>query len=75
MKSRLRKAYKSDVTDAEWKIIEPLPAPKSGGRPRTVNMREVINGIFYVQQNWMFMGDDAQRLPTIVNSIQIFSCL
>ena len=44
-----RKTYNSDVTDAEWKIIAPLiPAAKSGGRPRTVNVPEVINAIFYV---------------------------
>ena len=43
-----RKPYPSDLNDAEWKIIEPLiPPAKTGGRPRSVNMREVINGIFY----------------------------
>ena len=43
-----RKPYPSDLNDAEWKIIEPLiPPAKTGGRPRSVDMREVINGIFY----------------------------
>jgi putative transposase len=41
--------YMSDLTDEEWAIISPLiPAPKRGGRPRTVDMREVMNAIFYV---------------------------
>jgi putative transposase len=44
-----RKAYPSDLTDKEWAVLEPLiPPPKPGGRPRTVNMREVLNAILYV---------------------------
>lgn len=44
-----RKAYPSDVSNAEWKIIEPLlPASQPIGRPRKVDLREIINGIFYV---------------------------
>lgn len=45
----VRMAYPSDLSDAEWLIFEPLiPAAKSGGRKREVDMREVVNGIFYV---------------------------
>jgi len=44
-----RKQYTSDLSDKEWQLLEPLvPAAKPGGRPRTTNMREVMNGIFYV---------------------------
>jgi putative transposase len=44
-----RKFYPSDISDEEWDILEPLiPSVKSGGRPRTTNMREVINAIWYV---------------------------
>jgi len=44
-----KKRYSSDLTDKEWAILEPLiPPAKRGGRPRTANMREVLNGIFYV---------------------------
>jgi len=44
-----KKRYSSDLTDEEWAILEPLiPAAKQGGRPRKANMREVLNGIFYV---------------------------
>jgi putative transposase len=43
------KPYASDLSDAEWTILEPLiPAAKPGGRPRRVNMRQILNGIFYV---------------------------
>lgn len=44
-----RRAYPSDLTDEEWEIIEPLlPAGKWGGRPREVDLREILNAIFYV---------------------------
>jgi transposase len=41
--------YSSDLTDAEWALVEPMiPPAKHGGRPRDVNVREVLNAIFYV---------------------------
>ena len=41
--------YPSDLTDAEWALVEPfIPPAKRGGRRRTVDVREVLNGIFYV---------------------------
>ena len=44
-----RAGYASDVTDKEWGYLAGLiPAAKRGGRPRRVEMREVMNGIFYV---------------------------
>jgi len=41
--------YPSDLSDEEWAILEPLTPPgKPGGRPRTVNMRAVLDGIFSI---------------------------
>jgi transposase len=41
--------YPSDLTDAEWALVEPMiPPAKRGGRPREVNLREILNAIFYV---------------------------
>ncbi|MCX7851740.1 MAG: IS5 family transposase [Caldilineales bacterium] len=41
--------YPSDLTDSQWNIIQELvPPAKSGGRPRSLDMRQVINGILYV---------------------------
>ena len=41
--------YPSDVTDEEWAEIAPLiPPARRGGRKRTVNIREVFNGLMYV---------------------------
>lgn len=45
----MRTAYPSDLSDGEWHLLEPLvPAAKPGGRPRSADMREILNGIFYV---------------------------
>ena len=47
-----KKRYTSDLSDKQWKVIEPLlPAAKPGGRPRTSNIREVLNGMFYRLKN------------------------
>src|SRR5271165_3656370 len=44
----MRKPYRTDLTDAQWKLIKPLiPPARPGGRPREVNMREVLNTLFY----------------------------
>jgi len=44
-----REPCETDLSDAEWAIIEPLiPGGKPGGRPRETNIREVINAIFYL---------------------------
>ena len=41
--------YPSDLTDAEWKIVEPfIPPARPGGRRRTTDMREVVNAILYI---------------------------
>ena len=43
-----RKAYSTDLSDLEWAIMAPLiPVAKSGGHPRTTDMREVCNAIYY----------------------------
>jgi putative transposase len=44
-----RQTYPTDLTDAEWQILEPiLPLAKRGGRPRITDLREVLNAIFYL---------------------------
>src|SRR5215469_11723456 len=52
--------YPSDLTDSEWVLIEPMiPPAKRGGRRREVNVREVLNAIFYV----LSTGCQWQALP------------
>jgi putative transposase len=44
-----RKLYETDLTDVQWEILRPmLPPPPGGGRPRTTDLREVLNAILYV---------------------------
>jgi transposase len=41
--------YPSDLTDAEWALVGPLiPPARRGGRPRDVDIREVLNAVFYL---------------------------
>src|SRR5262245_58879539 len=59
-----RKAYPSDLTDAQWASLEPLiPAPRNpgGGRPRELDMREVLNTLLYLNRSgyqWEMLPHD-----------------
>src|SRR5262249_45074332 len=56
----VRKAYPSDLRDAEWAILEPLvPAVKLGGRPARHARRERVNAILYVVRG----GNQWRALP------------
>jgi putative transposase len=69
--TKSRKAYASDLSDEQWAIIEPLiPAPRTehGGRPRKVNMREVINTILYLNRTgcqWDMLPHDLLPKSTV----------
>jgi putative transposase len=58
----VRKRYPSDLTDEQWALIEPLlPPAKPGGRPREVDLREVVNALFYQARTgcqWDFLPHD-----------------
>jgi len=58
----MRKPYRSDVTDAQWDLLRPLlPPAKRGGRPRTVDLREVVNTLFYQARTgvqWDYLPHD-----------------
>ncbi len=42
-------AYPSELSEQEWAILAPLlPPAKPGGRPRSVNLRIIVNGIFHL---------------------------
>jgi putative transposase len=66
-----RKAYASDLTDEQWAILERLvPAARTvrGGRPRKVDMREVINTIFYLNRTgcqWDMLPHDLLPKSTV----------
>ena len=61
--------YASDVTDAEWKLIEPLMPPASPiGRPRTTDLRAVVNAILYMASTgcqWRQLPKDFPAYSTV----------
>lgn len=64
-----RKRYPSDVTDAEWRILEPLvPAVKQGGRPARWSRRDIVNGVLYIvrtSSQWRAMPHDLPPWQTV----------
>lgn len=68
--------YPSDLTDAEWTLIEPMiPPAKHGGRRREVNIREVLNGIFYVLSTgcqWNALPKDLPPKSTIYDYLDLW---
>ena len=72
----MKTSYRTNLTDEQWEIIRILiPEAKSGGRPRTVEMREVVNGIFYILVAgcaWYLLPHD---FPLRENSLSLFSAM
>lgn len=65
-----RKSYPSDLTDAQWSLLEPLlPRESEGlGRPREVDVREVINAILYLNRSgcqWDMLPHDLPPKSTV----------
>jgi putative transposase len=60
--------YSTDLTDAQWAHLAPLlPAAKSGGRPRSVDLRAVLNAILYVTRSgshWRLLPHDLPKWQT-----------
>ena len=61
--------YPSDLTDAEWALIGPrIPPAKRGGNKRTVNVREIVNGLMYVLSTgcqWAALPKDLPPRSTV----------
>src|SRR5262249_31108022 len=68
--------YPSDLTDAEWALVAPMiPPAKHGGRRRAVNVREVLNGIFYVISTgcqWNPLPKDLPPKSTIYDYLDLW---
>jgi len=67
-----RTPYKTDLTDAQWAVLEPLiPPAKPGGRPREVNRREVLNTLFDQNKTgcqWDMLPHDLLPKSTVYDS-------
>ncbi len=65
----MRKRYPTDLSDAEWKCIEPhLPTPRAAGRPRRHSLREILNAIFYIVKSgcaWRLLPHEFPPWKTI----------
>jgi putative transposase len=65
----MRKPYSTDLTDEQWQVLQPLlPAAKPGGRPRIVDMREVMNTLLYQNRTgcqWDLLPHDLLPKSTV----------
>lgn len=65
----MRKPYKTDLTDAQWKLVKPLiPPAKPGGRPREIDIREVLNTLLYQARTgcqWELLPHDLLPKSTV----------
>ncbi len=64
-----KRRYPTDMTDAEWQVIAPFLAPSVGpGAPRTVDIRAVVDAIFYRLRSgcqWRMLPSDFPAWPTV----------
>ena len=69
--------YPSDLTDAEWAIVAPMiPPARHGGRKRSVNVREVLNGIFYIlwiSCQWKALPKDLPPKSTVHDYLELWN--
>ena len=72
-----RKAYPSDVSDAEWALLEHyIPAPLSGGRPAEHPRREIVNALRYVLRTgcgWEYLPHDFPPAKTVYDYFRQWS--
>src|SRR6185437_14727638 len=65
----MHKRYPSDLTDAQWELIEPfVPAPRSGGRPAVHSRRRVVDAILYLNRTgcaWRQLPHDFPPWATV----------
>jgi len=71
-----RRRYDTDLTDAEWRILEPLvPGVKAGGRPAEHPRREIVNALLYVCRTgcqWRLMPHDLPYWKTVYTYFRLW---
>jgi putative transposase len=64
-----RKPYPTDLTDEQWELLRPLlPDAKPGGRPRSADLREVVNALLYLLRTgcpWRSLPHDLPPWGTV----------
>src|SRR3989338_3253324 len=73
----MRQPYPSDLTDHQWEVYGALlPLAKPGGRPRKVDMQEVMNAIFYVMRTgcaWRMLPHDFPRWDSVYKYFELWT--
>ncbi len=71
-----RRAYPTDLTDAQWAILEPyVPAPKPGGRPAKHPRREIVNAMLYVLRGgiaWRLLPHEFPPWQTVYDYFRLW---
>src|SRR5215213_6571340 len=72
----MRRAYLTDLSDAEWECIEGLlPTPQNEGRPRLHSLREILNAIFYVVRSgcaWRLLPHEFPPWKTVYHYFRLW---
>jgi len=69
-----RASYPTDLTDEQWSLIAPMiPPARLGGRPREVNLREVVNAVLYVARSGCAWRLLPREFPTWITVYTYFS--
>ena len=70
--------YPTDLTEAEWTLLAPLiPTAKPGGRPRTTDMRAVVNAILYSLRSgcqWRMLPTEFPPYQTVYHYFRTWRC-
>ena len=71
-----RQLYPTDLTDAEWRALEPhVPAPKAVGRPRRHSVRDILKAIFYILRSgctWRLLPPDLPPWKTVYHDFRLW---
>jgi putative transposase len=72
-----RKAYPTDLTDAQWAVLEPhLHRPAGPGRPPTVALREVVNALLYQARTgcqWRLLPHDFTEWTAVLYYFDVWT--
>jgi putative transposase len=73
----MRQPYPTDLTDHQWEVFGALlPEAKRGGRPRTVDMREIMSALFYVMRTgcaWRMLPHDFPRWDIVYKYFELWT--
>jgi len=72
----MRQPYSTDLSDAEWSCLEPhLPAPKATRCRRVYPLRQILNAIFYLGEERLFVALASPRLPSLAQRLPLLQAV